>query len=79
MRFGLGFNTAQLNRFYDMGGGLENQVQALSDAGYFSDSVSNRYLLPAMASLSDPDVSLEHRVRSYLTANCVEAVLLTCV
>lgn len=69
--FGLGFNTAQLNRHFNMGSGTENQLGALRDAGYFTSTVSNLHLLPVMPSLSDEDTSLEHRVRGYLAANCV--------
>ncbi|MCU0788370.1 MAG: PQQ-dependent sugar dehydrogenase, partial [Verrucomicrobia bacterium] len=39
--FGLGFNTPQLNRSANMGAGIQNQVRALSEAGYFSAAVSN--------------------------------------
>lgn len=70
--YGLGFNTAQLNRSFDMGEGVENQVQALSEAGYFAGTVSNLHLLPMMPALSDETVSREHRVRAYLAANCVQ-------
>lgn len=67
----LGFSTAQLNRSYDMGEGTEAQIAALSSAGYFTESVSNLNLLPSMPDLTDTDISLEHRVRAYLSANCV--------
>jgi mono/diheme cytochrome c family protein len=66
----LGFNTAQLNRGHDMGEGVEPQIEALANAGYFDNTVSNFNLLPRMPSLSDEDVSREHRVRAYLAANC---------
>jgi glucose/arabinose dehydrogenase len=70
--FAIGFNTAQLNRDYDYAGTLTNQIEALQLAGYFSNAVSNRYLLPALVHAMDPAVSLEYRVRSYLAANCVQ-------
>ena len=70
--FALGFNTAQLNRDYDYGGSVTNQLAALSDAGYFSSPVANRHLLPALAPTTDDTVSLEYRVRSYLAVNCAQ-------
>jgi len=70
--FALGFNTAQLNRDFDYGGAPTNQIEALRLAGYFSNAVSNRYLLPALAQATNEAVSLEYRVRSYLEANCVQ-------
>ena len=70
--YALGFNTAQLNRDADMGGGPANQIQTLSAAGYFQTPATNVYTLPALASLTDQTVSREYRVRSYLAANCVQ-------
>jgi uncharacterized repeat protein (TIGR03806 family) len=68
----LGFNTAQLNRDYDYSGIATNQLEALSQAGYFPNAISNRYLLRALAPANDGAVSLEYRVRSYLAANCAQ-------
>lgn len=68
--FSLGFNTAQLNRDVNYNGTVTNQIEALSRAGYLNSSVSNRYLLPALAPATNASVSLEYRVRSYLAANC---------
>ncbi|MBI3415310.1 MAG: PQQ-dependent sugar dehydrogenase [Verrucomicrobia bacterium] len=70
--FALGFNTAQINRAHDFGGGQQNQLQAFSDAGYFSAPVTNLNNLPALADVSDNAASLEVRVRSYLAANCAQ-------
>jgi hypothetical protein len=68
----IGFNTAQLNRDHDYGTGVTNQLAALSDAGYFSATVSNRYLFRTLVAADDETVSREYRVRSYLAANCVQ-------
>lgn len=68
--FALGFSTWQLNRDLDYGGTTTNQLQALSLAGYLSNSVTNHYLLRALAHATNTAVSLEYRVRSYLEANC---------
>jgi len=70
--FALGFNTAQLNRDLDYGGSITNQIEALRLAGYFSNAVSNRHTLPALAHARNDEVSREYRVRSYLAANCVQ-------
>jgi len=61
-----------LNRDYSYAGGSTNQIEALSLAGYFSNTVSNRHLLAAMVPATNEAVSLEYRVRSYLFANCVQ-------
>ncbi|MDB6025281.1 MAG: hypothetical protein JWM68_1504 [Verrucomicrobiales bacterium] len=68
--FALGFNTQQLNCDISIDGNLLNQLDALSEAGYFSASITNRSSLPALASVSNTNNSLEFRARSYLAANC---------
>jgi glucose/arabinose dehydrogenase/mono/diheme cytochrome c family protein len=70
--FALGFNTPQLNRNVNYGAGPENQIVAMSSAGYFSASVANVHTLRALAPLTNESVSLEYRVRSFLAANCVQ-------
>jgi mono/diheme cytochrome c family protein len=67
-----GFNTPQLNRTLDYGGSPENQLLALSQAGYFSAPVDDAETLPALAPATNVAFSVEHRVRSYLAANCVQ-------
>ena len=69
---GLGFNTAQLNRDFDYGGTVTNQLRALSLAGYFSNNIPPPNTLRALAHATNATVSLEYRVRSYLAANCVQ-------
>ncbi|MEO8427270.1 MAG: PQQ-dependent sugar dehydrogenase [Verrucomicrobiota bacterium] len=68
----LGFKTAQLNREIDYGGTSQNQLRALSDAGYFATNLSEFYTLPAVAHPTNAAVSLDFRVRSYLAVNCVQ-------
>ncbi|HEX5221002.1 MAG TPA: PQQ-dependent sugar dehydrogenase [Verrucomicrobiae bacterium] len=68
----LGFNTAQLNRDFDYNGTVTNQIEALRLAGYFSNNVPNRFLLPALAHATNNAVSLEYRARSYFAANCAQ-------
>jgi glucose/arabinose dehydrogenase len=70
--FALSFNTRQLNRPHDYGAETQNQIAALSSAGYFSAPVSGVQALPAFAPLGDTSKSREFRVRSYLAVNCVQ-------
>jgi mono/diheme cytochrome c family protein len=70
--FALSSNTRQLNRNFDYGVLSQNQILALSNAGYFSSSVTGIHHLPAFARSEDTTQSLESRVRSYLAVNCVQ-------
>jgi glucose/arabinose dehydrogenase len=70
--FALGFNSSQLNRDSVYNGATENQIVALSRAGYLTGNIGDPAALPKLAPASDASVSLEHRVRSYLAANCVQ-------
>ena len=70
--YALGFNTPQLNRDYNYGGASTNQIQALSDAGYFSSRVTNTAAWLALAPATNTAASLEFRARSFLAANCVQ-------
>jgi uncharacterized repeat protein (TIGR03806 family) len=69
--YALGFNTPQLNRSAPYNGGTANQITALRTAGYLDRDPGSTASLPALALAADSAVSLEHRARSYLTANCV--------
>jgi glucose/arabinose dehydrogenase len=68
----LGFNTRQLNGPATFGHASLNQIQALSDAGYFTQPVPAVKELPAFAVATDQSQPLEWRVRSYLAVNCVQ-------
>jgi len=70
--FALGFNTAQLNRDFDYGTAITNQILALSRAGYFHTNVTGIHTLVALAPPTNIAASLEYRVRSFLAANCVQ-------
>jgi hypothetical protein len=70
--FGLSFNTRELNQATNMNGYSGNQLSLLSQAGYFSSPVPSVYSLPAFARATDPNYTLEYRVRSYLSENCVQ-------
>ncbi|HWN94723.1 MAG TPA: PQQ-dependent sugar dehydrogenase, partial [Methylomirabilota bacterium] len=68
----LGFNTPQLNRDFNYGGVTDNQLRALANARFFTTitNITNLHALRFLAHPADQDVSVEQRVRSYLTANC---------
>ena len=68
----LSYNTRQLNQTATMNGQTGNQLALLSAAGYFTNPVNAPQTLPAFARADDSSVSLEHRVRSYLSVNCVQ-------
>ncbi len=68
----LSFNTRQLNRTNTYPGGPQNQIQYLSDSGYFSSPVSGVNNMPAFAAATDTSQSREWRARSYLAVNCVQ-------
>jgi glucose/arabinose dehydrogenase len=70
--FALSFNTRQVNRNFTYGSVTQNQIAALSGAGYFSAPVTGVNNLPAFARANDTTQSLEWRVRSYLATNCVQ-------
>lgn len=69
--YALGFNTPQLNRTFNYGI-ITNQIYALSDAGYFNSAIPDLFSLRALAHHTNSLYSREYRVRSYLTANCVQ-------
>ena len=70
--FALSFNTRQLNTTYPYQSGPANQIQALSNAGYFTAAVSNIPSLPTLARPDDLSAPIELRARSYLQVNCAQ-------
>lgn len=70
--YALSFNTPQMNRTYTYGGAEQNQILALSKAGYLTSAVTSTQDLPAFATATDATQSLEWRVRSYLAVNCAQ-------
>jgi glucose/arabinose dehydrogenase/mono/diheme cytochrome c family protein len=68
----LGFNTFQLNRDLDYGGTVTNQILGLNQMGYFTTAVTNVASALMYAQASDETATVQHRVRSYLGANCVQ-------
>lgn len=68
----MGFNTFQLNRDHDYDGTVTNQILGLSQMGYFTTSVTNVAGALMYAQASNEAATVEHRVRSYLGANCVQ-------
>ncbi|MBV1907803.1 MAG: PQQ-dependent sugar dehydrogenase [Kangiellaceae bacterium] len=65
--FSLGIETAQLNLQTERLG--INQIDFLSDAGYFSQSTTAAEE-PQLYDLDDTSATLEQRARSYLHSNC---------
>lgn len=70
--YAAGFNTAQLNRDHDYDGIVDNQLRALSYAGYFNPTPTNLHALPLLAHPTNEAFSVEARVRGYLMANCAQ-------
>lgn len=70
----LGVKTRQSNcdSFFPSTGVTDNQLRAWNHAGYFQPALDEATLpqLPRLAAITNEAFSLEHRVRSYLDANC---------
>jgi len=69
----LGVNTRQLNRNHSYASGVtDHQLRTWSGVGLFETKLPDRTIsrLPALAPLNDRTATPEHRVRSYLDANC---------
>lgn len=70
--FALGVATPQLNRDFDYGGEVTNQLRVLARCGYFAAPPASFVPLPALAAVTNAAWSAEWRVRSYLAANCAQ-------
>jgi uncharacterized repeat protein (TIGR03806 family) len=72
--FVLGVNARQLNRAYRYPGTavVANQLREWSRVGMFTRHVNEEEVAdtPRLVAVDDAQASLEHRVRSYLDANC---------
>ena len=67
----LGLNTAQMNRSYDYGGIVDNQLRTLNHIGLFTEDIGENYDgFPQWADPTDASLPLADRSRSYLAANC---------
>jgi uncharacterized repeat protein (TIGR03806 family) len=77
--FVLGVNTRQLNceLRYEGANTVDHQLRAWSYAGMFDNPPQENRLaqLPRLAAMTDTAAPLEHRVRSYLDANCAQCHL----
>jgi uncharacterized repeat protein (TIGR03806 family) len=72
----LGLQTQQLNRPFDYGGAVDNQLRALEHAGFFGSCLPDRpAALPVLADPADPTASVDARARSWLQANCAHCHL----
>jgi uncharacterized repeat protein (TIGR03806 family) len=68
--YALSFNTRQLNRMAEYGSESQNQIEAFSQAGYFSNAIDAIPSLPRVFPLDDTTQSLHARARSYFDVNC---------
>ena len=66
----LSFNTRQLNLSANINGFTGNQLDLLTQAGYFSNTPVSPNLLPRHLRPTETAFPLETRVRSYLDVNC---------
>jgi len=70
-KYTLGVNTLQLNRDYDYGGVIANQLSTLDHLGIFTKPLPEApEKLPRLYDYEDEKVDLDKRARSYLHANC---------
>lgn len=70
-KYALGVTTLQLNRDYDYGGHVENQLAVLNRLGVFQQPLrADPEELPALVDYREVDEPLHLRARSYLHANC---------
>jgi len=70
-KFALGVNTMQMNRDYDYGGIVANQLTTLEHIGLFEEPLPKPPAeLPKLANYDDPSQSLDVRARAYLHSNC---------
>ncbi len=70
--FVLGMKTRQLNKeiLYPTTGRISNQIETFSSLGIFDQTIANTSLLPKSVSLDDLFATTEHKIRSYIDANC---------
>jgi len=67
----LGLTTAQMNRYHDYGGTVDNQLRAFNRAGLFKEKLSQPPdTYRRLADPADETAAIEARARSYLHANC---------
>jgi uncharacterized repeat protein (TIGR03806 family) len=70
-KYVLGLNTLQLNRDFDYGGVVANQLATLEHLGVFTEPLPERpEELPKLADYADEAIDLDARARSYLHSNC---------
>ncbi|MCL4178491.1 MAG: PQQ-dependent sugar dehydrogenase [Verrucomicrobia bacterium] len=70
--YALGFDTFQLNRDRAFGTVVTNQILGLSQMGYFHEAVTEAATLPKHVAIDDTSATVQDRIRSYLTVNCVQ-------
>jgi uncharacterized repeat protein (TIGR03806 family) len=68
----LGFDTFQLNRNHAFDTEVTNQILGLSLMGYFQEPVNDVSSLRRHVDPHDASATVQDRIRSYLTVNCVQ-------
>jgi hypothetical protein len=70
-KYALGVNTLQMNREFDYGGRVANQLRTLEHLGLFTRPLPKPPEdLPRLVDYTDARQDLDRRARSYLHANC---------
>jgi uncharacterized repeat protein (TIGR03806 family) len=70
-KFVLGVNTMQMNRDFDYGGVVDNQIRSWEHIGLFTKPLPKPpEELPKLADYRDKSKDLESRARAYLHVNC---------
>jgi uncharacterized repeat protein (TIGR03806 family) len=70
-KYALGVNTQQMNRDYDYGGVIANQLSTLDHLGLFSKPLEKKpEEMAKLADYHDESQPVEVRARAYLDANC---------
>lgn len=69
--FVLGTRTAQMNRSFDYGTVVDNQIRAMANIALFTTDPGSPSLLPRYPDPFGPSAGLELRSRAYLQGNCM--------
>jgi uncharacterized repeat protein (TIGR03806 family) len=70
--FVLGLRTAQMNRTFDYGGVVDNQLRSFNHIGLFTADIGDAAQYAALAQPADANATLAARARAYLDGNCAQ-------
>src|SRR5262249_18402034 len=68
----LGLNTRNMNRDFDYGAVIDNQLRTLNHIGYFSTNIGAAAQYGVYPSLTDTNAAVATRARAYLAVNCAQ-------